>query len=789
MPVGGDDETVAASTGLTLPGSAGSAVPDNAVVAGRYRIVRWLGGGGMGRVYEALDEELGERVALKMLRAGLTEDAIERFRREVKLTRRIQHRNVARMFDIGDHAGEKFLTMELVDGEPLSRALGDRMPWPRLADLAAQICAGLAAAHAAGVVHRDLKPDNVLVEGSTNRAVITDFGIARSSEDGSVTQHGAIIGTPRYMAPEQLAGREVDARADLFSLGVMLYELASGARPWAGDNAIAIAVAQATQPPRPLAAPHAPAAFAQLVMRCLALDPAGRPASAADIGTAIAFGTVMPAGEPRPSGRVTVPYAPSPTLTPVNAGPLDDAPAQATAVAVLPVTCAPGDEYLADGLCDDLIDTLSSAGNLRVRPAGFVRSRGEPRDPREVGRELAVDHVVAAGLRRTPVGLRVSARLISVADGFQIWAHRADCQEAEILAVADQLGAGIASALSTRAVAQTKPTDPRAVDLYLRARAELRRFWASHVRAATELLEEAAKFAPTSPQIISALAYAQAQAWLMEGDPPLLPIAQRAVARALPTGHGEAFLASAILEINQGHLEAGASALGTAVVRAPMSAQAHEQAGRLLLELDAVDLGKQHLATALGFDPGRAHVINADLARMEALDGNWDAALPRVAAITSDPDLSVAQLGAVFAARFAGWRRDIPAMIATADRFTASPMRGAFRLLAFIRSVMQVRRVDPVAWQQVAQMFGGDQRPQRIQALGFQLMAEMAAILDENDLAVDSLHRAVGRGLLDIAWLDRCPVFEAQRRDLRWLALRDEVAARASRMLAAFRAA
>src|SRR5512139_201541 len=225
MSVGGDDDTLAGSS-PSLAGTSTAELPE--LVANRYRIVRWLGGGGMGRVYEALDAELNERVALKVLRGGLSEDALERFRREVRLTRRVQHKNVARMFDIGDHAGDRFLTMELVDGESLSRELGVPMPWKRLQAIAIQICDGLQAAHDLGIVHRDLKPDNILIEHATDRAVITDFGIARSMDDPGVTQDGAVVGTPRYMAPEQLSGRAVDKRSDLFSLGVMLYELASG---------------------------------------------------------------------------------------------------------------------------------------------------------------------------------------------------------------------------------------------------------------------------------------------------------------------------------------------------------------------------------------------------------------------------------------------------------------------------------------------------------------------------------------------------------------------------------
>jgi len=279
MSVRGDDDTIAG----TLPATTVDPTELPEMVAGRYRIVRWLGGGGMGRVYEAIDSELGERVALKMLRAGLSDDALERFRREVRLTRRIQHRNVARMFDIGEHAGDRFLTMELVDGASLARELGRAMPWVQLAPLAIQLCEGLAAAHRVGVVHRDLKPDNILIERATERAVITDFGVARSDDDAMVTQAGSIVGTPRYMAPEQLAGHEVDARSDIFSLGVVLYELATGVRPWAGDNAIALAVAQATQPARPIVSSILPPGFVALLERCLECDRRRRPASVGEL--------------------------------------------------------------------------------------------------------------------------------------------------------------------------------------------------------------------------------------------------------------------------------------------------------------------------------------------------------------------------------------------------------------------------------------------------------------------------------------------------------------------------
>ena len=811
MSVRGDDDTLASAGVAERAAAAASGSWDGELVAGRYRIVRWLGAGAMGRVYEARDTELDERVALKVLRAGLTDEAIERFRREVKLTRRIQHRNVARMFDIGEHRGDRFLTMELIDGAALTRELGGATAWPRLRALAVQLCAGLEAAHAAGVVHRDLKPDNVMIERGSDRVVITDFGIARSGDEVGVTQLGALIGTPRYMAPEQLAGDEADHRADLFALGVMLYELATGTRPWAGDNPIAIAVAQATQPPRPVTAPGAaidlPPAFAAVIERCIALDRGRRPASAAVIGAAIAAGT--PIADPEDAGpdggRTASAAAAAPasdaagtvgavaargTLLGVGGAMAAGPPtlrAEHTTVAVLPIGCAAGDEDLADGLLDDLVDTLSSTATLRVRPAGVVRSRGEV-DPRVLGRALEVDHVVVATLRRTQAGLRIAARLISVADGFQIWAHRADSSPPEILATAERLGRGIATALSARAGGVERPTDPRAVDLYLRARGELRRFWGVPTQNAADLLEEAAGYAPSSPPILGALAYATVQAWIMRGEPALFGRAAQAVERGLAGGHGEAYLAAGTLRLNQGEHEAAAAALATALVRAPMSAQAHETAGRILIELGAVAEGRHHLEIALALDPGRAGVIGGELGRLDALQGDWAAADARCRQLLADRDPTVSELATTLAARLSCWRGNLAAAEAAATRF-AGHSEQAMRLFRLFQQAAATGAMDRVQWTALEQWFAQRDRPHRPNAIGLQLMAEHALLLGHHDLGLRALGKAAEAGLIDITWLRGCPLLQRVAEDLRWQAVHDDVARRAAAMLAAFHAA
>ncbi|HET9621576.1 MAG TPA: serine/threonine-protein kinase [Kofleriaceae bacterium] len=797
----GDDDTIASTHSSLGAARVGGDASADERIAGRYQIVRWLGAGGMGRVYEAIDGELGERVALKVLRGGLSDDAIERFRREVKLTRRIQHRNVARMFDIGEHAHERFLTMELVDGAALSQAVSPPVAWPRLRGIASQLCAGLAAAHAAGVIHRDLKPDNVLIERGTDRVVITDFGIARSGDDVGVTQVGALIGTPRYMAPEQLAGEPIDHRADVFALGVMLFELATGMRPWGGDTAIAIAVAQATTPPRALIA-DVPAELAAVIRDCLAIDRAQRPADVGALIARFADGVVEPSAS-RPTLR-------SPAIAPVMTSPASPPPAPRaapspaqiattlgdpaptyTTLAVLPVACAPGDETLADALLDELIDTLASAGTVRVRPAGVVRAQVDAADPRALGRALDVDHVVVGALRRTPAGVRVVARLISVADGFQIWTHRDDVLAADILATGERLARGVASALSARAVGSERATDPRAVELYLRARGELRRFWGEHARNATALLDQAAQLAPGSPPILAARAFAAVQAWIMDGTAAHAAAAHDAIERALVTGHGEAYLAQSIFQLNRGDFTGGAAALGIALVRAPMSAQVHESAGRLLIELTAPtgpDDGRRHLETAIGLDPGRTQIIRGDLTRLDALLGRWPEADARLDALLRDPDPAVVQLGAVFEARLASWRGDRATMLAAAQVF-APRIEKAGHLLAFFQHTVATGALDRARWEQLTAMFTRRDHPHRMQVLGLQLMAEIAVVLDEPDLAVRALGHAADMGLVDVIWLDGCPLFARFAHDLSWRTLRDEIARRADRVLAAFRGA
>src|SRR5581483_2385267 len=275
-------------------------------VAGRYRVTRRIAAGGMGEVYEAEDLDLGVRVALKTILAGgdASVHAVERFKREIQLARKVTHPNVCRIFDLGLHLRERasgqltplnFLTMELLAGETLAARL-ERGPLSEAEarPLVAQLADALDAAHAAGVVHRDLKSSNVMlvpVDGGAPRAVITDFGMARDTADegARITGNGGLVGTPAYMAPEQIEGGPIGPATDVYALGVLIFEAVTGALPFCGKTPLETATRRLKQaPPSPRAlAPELDARWEAAILRALAIDPARRFPSAGALARAL----------------------------------------------------------------------------------------------------------------------------------------------------------------------------------------------------------------------------------------------------------------------------------------------------------------------------------------------------------------------------------------------------------------------------------------------------------------------------------------------------------------------
>jgi serine/threonine-protein kinase len=300
---------VSSSAGASVTAAAQARFVPGAVLAGRYRVAGLLGRGGMGEVYRADDLRLGQAVALKFLPESLQHDPdrLERFFNGVRMARQVTHPAVCRVHDVGEAEGQQFLTMEFVDGEDLAslqRRIG-RLPPDKALQIARQLCAGLGAAHEKGVLHRDLKPENVMLDGR-GMARITDFDLAQAAD--AVDPADVRSGTPAYMSPEQLEGREVTARSDIYALGLVLYELFTGRRPFAGRTFSELRRARQEPPPPPSTFVESiDPAVEQAILRCLEADPARRPASVPAVAAA------LPGGDPL-AAALAAGQTPSPEL-------------------------------------------------------------------------------------------------------------------------------------------------------------------------------------------------------------------------------------------------------------------------------------------------------------------------------------------------------------------------------------------------------------------------------------------------------------------------------------------
>ncbi len=752
------------------------------VLAGRYELLGLLGTGGMGSVYRARDLELDEVVALKVLKRELvnTPEMLARFRQEVKLARRVTHHNVARTFDIGEHLGEKFLTMEFIDGIALSDLLYDRQEQfslARVVNIGVSICAGLDAAHKAGVVHRDLKPDNVLVT-KDERVAITDFGIARAVYSAHVTM-GAPIGTPAYMAPEQVEGMPIDERADLYALGEILYEMLTGVTAWSGDSIFQVAAARLLRPPPDPRSQRStvPASAAEIVMRCMARKPEDRYATAAEVKAALLKLTLP-----------TVPAAPSPPSRPASGAriamsALLETPPGDKKVAVLPFSNGrPEDEYLATGLTEDLIDTLSVTDGIRVRPLGAVMAaKARSVDAREIGRELGVQVVVEGSLRRTPDGLRVTARIVSVGDGFQLWASRFDRPEADFIKVSDEIARAISSALNVACGPQSRQqtvADPIAHDLYLRARHELHRYSPETNKRAIELYEQALARSPDDPLILSDYAIAKLkEVFYSDGQTSadeVRGIAEKAL--QLAPDLQEAHLASGAVALGFGEVERAARYIRQAARGERRLADVYQKFGSLALEVDRIEEGIKHLDIALSLEP-RDILPRGELARGYELLGKPQLADEWGLEVPSDP-----QMRPVYwlqRARIIYWRRDVEAARALlAQHGDQAPVFKGRVLLEAMTSETAFNEM--LADLDLKARVGG--AALRRTAMFRQIKSELLAFRGDEDAAIAAIADAERAGLFDISWCTRCPLLEGLRKRKEFQEIMFRVGERAARV-------
>ncbi len=798
-----DDEVEAP----TLMGGGGDELRPGQRFAKRYVIERLLGKGGMGMVWAVLDTELGERVALKTMRSSYADiaDAVERFRREVRLARRITHPNVARIYDIGEFGGIHYLTMELVEGGSVSERRDREGAWQlgRTLDVMQQVARGLGAAHASGVIHRDLKPANVLIDAS-GRAVITDFGIARAATgDVRVTTDGAgLIGTPAYMSPEQVRGETLDARSDIFAFGVILYELLTGAVPWPGDNAFLVAEARLHGPvPDPREHAPVPSEVADLAMQCLARECAARPASGEAIATQLAAlasahgGTLTElstAAATRPSRAAatrtsTTPSPRTPTTRTAVAASTQTAthPHKSVArVALLPFRFhGPAeDQYLAEALTDEIIDVLAGTRALRVAARSSVARFAEARDPIAIGRELGVDAIVDGTVQRAGELVRISARLLAADTGFQTWNERFEGRITDVFDLQDRMAKRIAESLRGGLVltAQRGGACADATELYLRARRHLRAqdLGGFGPDGALACVEQAIALSPDFKPALALHAVVCERAWFSPDSPRDVDWSAKAKAsieRAMELAPDlpETWVAASRISSNEADYAGTARALTRAIELAPTSAFAHESIGGLMCEAGRADDGVRHLELAVELDPG-AKLALVSLARTHELFGRTDKADACLAAARKQmARFEMPVMGT--SARIASWRGDkdwlrriraeargLPGVIPVFELMSAALLgEGDVRTLE-AQLIVVTSRAGP-----------------RFRTLSEQLAAEAFALRGEVALAMASVRRAADDTLVDIVWLDRCPVLEDVRRHPDFPAARAIVRARA----------
>ena len=490
----------------------------------RYTIERPIGAGGMGEVFRALDTRLERTVAIKTLPRQTAADSAtrRRFLNEARAASALNHPNIVGIYDICTDKDIDFLVMEFIEGLPLKELIErGSLAFDQLANLGAQVALALGAAHAAGIVHRDIKPANIMVTGA-QEAKVLDFGIAkakRSTPDMNLTGEGQIVGTIAYMSPEQTRGEDTDYRSDIFSLGCVLYEAATGRTPFQADSVLGLLHQIATADPvspsvhRPELQPQ----FVRLVMRCLTKDRLQRPDSAIELATelkSLLFST-PPRAQTRPTSR-------------------------SIAVVPLKLRGPATDQYLSVSLAEALIHRLAATGKLSVRPiSSVIRYSTEEIDWSKVARELNVDLVVEGTLQIAGGKIRVLVQIHQASDGTSIASLKQDGDSDDLFALQDRLADKVGEVFVPRQKGDTDsrviPTrNPGAFELYLRAVDRQVHVDKFEMASAIDLLTRATELDPAFADAWGLLAQACAQMGShLDRDPKWFEMGEKAIARAL----------------------------------------------------------------------------------------------------------------------------------------------------------------------------------------------------------------------------------------------------------------
>ncbi len=757
-----------------------------------YRVLKKLGGGGMGVVYEAEDTKLSRHVALKFLSDHLADNpqALERFRREARAASALNHPNICTIYEINDSEARTFIAMELLEGQLLKELIGDQpLPSKRLVELALDITEALEAAHSEGLLHRDLKPANIFVTSRYGRAKILDFGLAKpaigpgsevpddltSSRD--LTSTGATVGTVNYMSPEQVRGEALDATSDLFSLGAVLYEMATG-RPAFPGRTWGL-VLEGVLNRKPVSArglnPNIPKRLEQIIHHLLEKTPARRYPSAHALNADLQ--TLRQELDSGSSPRVK----PEPLLR--------REPKAASSIAVLPFQNATKDannEYLSDGITEAIIDTLSRLQHLRVMARSTVfRHKGPGVDPIAAGRELGVNAILTGRVSQVGDRIVIRAELVDVAKGWQLWGEQYSREMRNIFDVQEEIASEISSKLQLKLstdekkrIRKRQTEDASAYKLYLKGRYCWHKRGEDQVRAAITHFQEAIRIDPAYARAYAGLADCYATlSFVLSGNPrENMPKARAAADRALEIDPSlaEAHASRAMVTYRyEWDFPEAEREFRVAIELSPGYAAAHQWYGECLTATERFEESVAELHRTLELDP-LSPISNAVLAGMHFFARRYDLAIEQSAkSLDLDPNFWPALMfrGMAFAQK-----KDYPHAEESLALGLEVSRRGSMMLAAVGHAYASAGKGES------AEMVLGElcsPPPGRYVAPVYPAL--VAAGLGNRVLALDELERAVKERSGWLVFLKVDPRFDVLRTEARFQEIVEQMAERTTR--------
>ena len=624
-----------------------------------YEILEKLGEGGMGVVYKARDQRLNRIVAVKFLPENLLQftDALERFQQEAEAISALNHPHIATIFEMDDIEGRKFLVLEYLGGGTLKSAIktlhlsGKEFPLKDVIEYGVQAAEGLGHAHQRGIVHRDVKTDNMMLT-EDGKVKITDFGLARLRGAAHLTRTGSTVGTAAYMSPEQIQGEEVDHRSDLFSFGVVLYELTTGRLPFRGEHEAAISYAIVNEAPAPAGSLRQGLSrpLEQVIERCLEKDRQIRYQSAGEIAEDLR-GILTGSQEMGKAGSgfsrrarvavgtILVACAIAATLFLQRTRP---APAVENSLAVLPFRNMNQDielEYFSDGMTEDIITSLSKIANLRViSRTSAMRFKNTEKSMKEVARDLNVSALLQGSVRRSGNRVRIGAQLISAGEDENIWAETYDRELTDVFEIQSQISREIAAALKLRldggangGIAHSPTGNPEAYDLYLKGRYQWNKRVPESLLKSVELFRQSAEKDPGYAAASAGLADAYTLIGTFGLQPPAVafPQARAAAMRALQIdstlGDAHASLAF-VLMYHDWKWDDAEKEFGRAISLNPGNAVAHSWYSMLLTLQGRTREVQIERKKSGDLDP-QSPVIRSDLGLESYFQHNYDQAI------------------------------------------------------------------------------------------------------------------------------------------------------------------